>query len=228
LDVSEEIVDQLLSNCPETLWKKKSFGGRNALQLSLSSADNLTSMLREKIVHYAREFKTTNSHDNFLNLFRSNCVDQPTLKWYCEEWPDFAHFDLERGARPLHIACAAPLGYSIIVHVIPYLITRAPDVLALQDRSGQTPLHSLLDNESLADLRNDPVDSLISIILEANPKVLTVRDNEGFTPLLVASRSNLSLTSIYSMLRFEPQSNLSSSWFSDSNMGGPIQRKRKR
>jgi ankyrin repeat protein len=221
---SEETLDELLLNCPETLWTKRSDDNRNALQISLNgSYASLTSMLRKKIVHYAREFKNANSHENFLHLFRSNCFDRPTLKLYCEEWPDFAYFDLERGARPLHIACsAAPSDFDVGL-AITYLITRAPDVLAIQDNSGCTPLHLFLRVKDL-----EHRGSLISFILKANPKVLTARDNEGCTPLLVASQSNLSLDIIYYMLRFDPQLNLSSSWFSDSKMCVPIQRKRKR
>jgi hypothetical protein len=223
----EETLDEMLSNCPETLWTERSDDHRNALQIALIStcADNasLTSMLRKKIVHYAREFKNANSHENFLHLFRSNCFDPPTLKLYCEEWPEFAHFDLERGARPLHIACsAAPLDFDVGL-AIRHLITRAPDVLDIKDNSGCTPLHLFLRVKDLEHGGSDVVEYLISFILKANPKVLTTRDNEGCTPLLVASQSNLSLDIIYSILRFDPQLSLSSSSFTDS-----IQRKRQR
>jgi ankyrin repeat protein len=230
VDGSEEaILDALLSNCPETLWTERSGDNRNALEMS--SSENLSSMLRKKIVHYAREFKSTNSHDCFFHLFRSNCSDKPTLQFYCEEWPEFACFDLGRGARPLHIACSAAVqGFCYrmcLDESIRYLVTRAPDVLALQDSSGCTPLHLLLRNNNFGHSDARAID-LISFILKADPKVLSVRDNEGFTPLLVASQSNLSLAIIHSMLRFDPQLNISSSWFSDRLMCGPIQRKRKR
>jgi ankyrin repeat protein len=135
-----------------------------------------------------------------------------------------------KGFTPLHTACSDGIAYyyaSDFGHTIRYLITRAPDVLALQDSSGCTPLHLLLSNEYLVRRGSDAVD-LISFMLKANPDVLTVRDNKGFTPLLLASHLNLPLNIIYSMLRFEPQLNLSSSWFIDSKMRGPIQRKRQR
>jgi ankyrin repeat protein len=127
-------------------------------------------------------------------------------------------------------------GYPSDIRLIRHLVTRAPDVLALQDSSGRTPLHLLLSNEDVVSrcshlvshAESVAIESLISFALKSNPKVLTVRDNEGFTPLLVASQLKLPLNIIYSMLRFDPELNLSSSWFSDSKMCGPIQRKRKR
>jgi ankyrin repeat protein len=311
-EISEETLDQMLYDCPETLWSKRSEDGRNALRCSTcvraSSSANLTSMLRKQILHYAREFKSTNSHQNFYHLFKSNCFDLPTLKLYCEEWPEFAYFDLKRGARPLHIACSANLSHRIGLG-IRYLITRAPGALALQDSSGRTPLHSVLRNghgdSDLVDslirciilkanpkvlsirdnrgftpmhvacseahsyrnsscakvalltgapdalalqdssgctplhllLRNKNLgrggsaltkDALVSCMLNANPKVLMVRDKKGLTPLVVASKLDWSLNVIYSMFRFDPQWHLSSSWFPDSKMCEPIQRKRKR
>jgi ankyrin repeat protein len=122
-----------------------------------------------------------------------------------------------QGFTPLHTACSDGIAYyhaSDFGH-IRSLVTRALDILVLQDSSGCTPLHLLLRNEWLVRLRrgSDAVDSLIIFIVKANPKVLTVRDSEGFTPLLVASQLKLPLNIIYSMLRFDPQSNLSSSWF---------------
>jgi ankyrin repeat protein len=134
------------------------------------------------------------------------------------------------GSTPLHIACS--VGFSNYdasnVERVRYPITRAPDGLALQDSYGHTPLHLLLRKDHMVRRDYDVVKSLDSFTLKANPKVLTVRDNEGFIPLLVASQLKLPLNVIYRMLRFDPQWDLSSSWFSDSKMCGPIQRKRKR
>jgi hypothetical protein len=146
-NVSEEDVDGMLLNCPETLWSERN-DNRNGLKISVVSNQGgtdayyfLARMMRKQIVHYAREFKSTNSHERFFHLFKSNCFDPPTLKLYCEEWPEFAYFDLdERGARPLHIACSALLDFCL--GHIRYLITRAPDVLTLQDSDVDT-LHCI-------------------------------------------------------------------------------------
>jgi hypothetical protein len=86
-EVSEETLDKMLLNCPETLWTKRSddnmnalYDNMNALKISLTASHvSLTSMLRKQIVHHAREFKSTTSHENFLHLFRGNCFDHPTL-----------------------------------------------------------------------------------------------------------------------------------------------------
>jgi hypothetical protein len=94
--------------------------------MSLIGNTSLPLMLRKKIVRYAQEFKSTNSHERFLHLFKYNCFDHPTLKLCCEEWPDFASFDLERGARALHIACSAAVVEYDVAHAILYLITIAP------------------------------------------------------------------------------------------------------
>jgi hypothetical protein len=114
----------------------------------------------------------------------------------------------------LHAACSDGIAYyyaSDFGH-IRYLITRAPEVLALLvDSSGRTPLHLLLSNEDLSKPGFVAIESSISFIFKANPKVLTVRDNKGVTLLLVASQFYLPLNVIYFMLRFEPQLNLSSS-----------------
>lgn len=145
----------MLLNCPVTLWWKEPLGGgkANTLQISLSgknrSQSSFASMLRKKIVHYAREFKSTNPHESFLHLLRSNCFDQPTLKLCCEEWPEFAYFDLKCGARPLHTPCSDAFVFGEVGYSIRYLITRAPDVLALQDSFGRTPLHLFLGNTDL-------------------------------------------------------------------------------
>jgi hypothetical protein len=123
-DASEETLHEMLLNCPEALWTKRSGYNRNALQIS--STEYLTSMLRKKIVHYARELKSMNSHESFFHLFRSNCSDQPRVKFSCEEWPEFAHFDLERGARPLHIARAAPLCWIVTFSMLFDILSQEP------------------------------------------------------------------------------------------------------
>jgi ankyrin repeat protein len=95
------------------------------------------------------------------------------------------------GFTPLHTACSKGMlpayhgdGYAGIELLgrIRSLITGAPDVLVLQDSSGRTPLHLLLRKNDWPRTRPDLPDPLINFIWEANPKVLSVCDNEGFTP----------------------------------------------
>jgi hypothetical protein len=242
---SQETVDAMLLDCPETLWVEDERGGGSALKLCRGSS-NLRDMLRNNIIQYAREFKSKGKHEDFVNLFKASCFDIPSLQLFNDEWPELLLSDLKDGARPLHIACMRyDQDKDHDVRHIKYLIKEAPAALALQDSSGSTPLHIILKSKGLPAyaqsqrLRLYPLfirqhlmqqhDGLVKLILEANTEAFMICDNKGFTPLLVLAQNDWPLTVIYSMLRTDPERILANHRFPGSQFGATCtDRKRKR
>lgn len=112
----------------------------------------------------------------FRRLFEVHCWHLFTVQIFLEEFPNFALEDLGLGQLPIHVACIRKCERS----VIRLLVDSAPKTVTSQDFSGRTPLHFALncDTSKLCDLP-----SLAPLIVT---EALSIRDNQGETPLHVA------------------------------------------
>lgn len=217
-----DVIDVILEAYPQSLGKEDDHGYLPIHRLlSGRWGSNITEMTSKIINAFPDCLATPTSKGGELPLHiaskRTECADVVKLL-LC--FPDACQHRDYLGKFPLDHALEATHPNTTIIQL---LVSQHPVLLSFPDESGSLKIHRTLRKCFLLEKSN--YDEVIEILVSGCESSLRVQDDSGYTPLLIASTQNHSLSQIYSLVRKWPEqvaSNISKSIFDSTVFNGEM------